>query len=79
MWYVYRGNQYRIGYAHSSDGINWERADNLAGIDVSPEGWDSKAISYPHVFQYKNHLYMLYCGNDYGKEGLGLARLKIDG
>ena len=77
MWYVYRGEQYRIGYAHSPDGINWERRDDLAGIDASESGWDDTAISYPHVFKFQDYLYMLYCGNDYGREGLGIARLKI--
>lgn len=77
MWYVYRGKEYRIGYAHSEDGINWKRRDDLACIDVSDFGWDSKAISYPHVFRNENHLYMLYCGNEYGREGLGLARMKL--
>jgi predicted GH43/DUF377 family glycosyl hydrolase len=77
MWYTYRGEEYRIGYAYSNDGIEWRRADELTGIGVSDSGWDSKAISYPHVFNYGNYLYMLYCGNDYGKEGLGLARLKL--
>lgn len=78
MWYVYRGEQYRIGYAHSDDGINWERRDDLVGIDVSSFGWDSVAMSYPHVFKYDKYLYMLYCGNEYGKEGLGIAKLKIN-
>jgi predicted GH43/DUF377 family glycosyl hydrolase len=77
MWYVYRGEHYKIGYAHSVDGINWTRRDDLAGIDVSKSGWDSIAMSYPHVFKYKDSLYMLYCGNNYGKEGLGLATLKL--
>ncbi|OGI18271.1 MAG: hypothetical protein A3B68_04345 [Candidatus Melainabacteria bacterium RIFCSPHIGHO2_02_FULL_34_12] len=77
MWYTYRGEQYRIGYAHSNDGINWERADELVKIGVSESGWDSKAISYPYIFKYENSLYMLYCGNEYGKEGLGLAQLKL--
>ena len=78
MWYVYRGEQYRIGYAHSDDRINWERRDDLVGIDVSSFGWDSVAMSYPHVFKYDKYLYMLYCGNEYGKEGLGIAKLKIN-
>lgn len=77
MWYAYRGEQYRIGYAYSSDGIQWTRADELVGIGVSESGWDSKAISYPYIFKHRNSLYMLYCGNEYGKEGLGLARLKL--
>ena len=77
MWYVYRGKQYRIGYASSKDGVYWNRMDELVGIDVSDIGWDSKAISYPHVFQHREYLYMLYCGNEYGKAGLGLAKLKL--
>jgi len=77
MWYVYRGQKYRIGYAHSQDGKIWQRMDNLAGISVSDEGWDSVDISYPHVFRHEDHLYMLYCGNGYGKEGLGLAIMSL--
>jgi hypothetical protein len=74
MWYSYRGAAYRIGYAWSSDGTRWVRRDDLAGIDVSAEGWDSEAICYAHVFRFEGELYMLYCGNHYGRDGLGLAR-----
>jgi hypothetical protein len=39
MWYSYRGRDaitgYRIGYAESTDGHQWLRKDDLAGIDVS--------------------------------------------
>jgi len=78
MWYSYRGEQYRIGYATSNDGTKWERKDGNAGINVSKDGWDSKSVCYAHVLQYKNYLYMFYNGNDYGKEGLGLARLSCN-
>jgi hypothetical protein len=73
MWFSYRGEHYRIGYAWSHDGLDWTRRDDLAGIDVSPEGWDSLAICYSHVFRWKDRLYMVYCGNHYGRDGLGLA------
>ena len=73
MWFSYRGQQYRIGYAWSEDGIRWTRRDDLAGIDVSSSGWDSESICYSHVFEWKGLLYMLYCGNHYGRDGLGLA------
>jgi hypothetical protein len=76
MWFAYRGERYRIGYAHSPDGIRWERRDDLVGIGVSQNGWDSEALCYPHVFHYEDDLYMLYCGNEYGKAGLGIATLK---
>jgi len=76
MWFSYRGEQYRIGYAWSEDGIRWTRRDDLAGIDVSSSGWDSESICYSHVFEWKGLLYMLYCGNHYGRDGLGLAVLR---
>jgi hypothetical protein len=77
MWYTYRGEQYRIGYAWSENGTDWNRRDDLVAIDVSPTGWDSIAMSYAHVVSHNGYLYMVYCGNQYGKEGLGLARLKM--
>lgn len=77
MWFCYRGEHYKIGYAYSNDGIEWMRDDSLAGIELSDDGFDSLSMSYPHIFQHYNHLYMLYCGNYYGKEGVGIARLKL--
>lgn len=73
MWYSYRGQTYRIGYAESSDGRRWRRRDEDAGIAVSASGWDSEAIAYPHVFDHAGRRYMLYNGNGYGKTGFGLA------
>jgi len=76
MWYSYKGDNYRIGYAESKDGIKWERFDKQAGIDVSKSGHDSEMIEYAFVFSHKNIKYMLYNGNNYGKEGIGLAVLE---
>jgi hypothetical protein len=73
MWYSYKGESYRIGYAESGDGITWERKDEEAGIDVSASGWDSEMIEYAFVFEHKRIKHMLYNGNDYGKDGIGLA------
>lgn len=77
MYYSYRslGHTYRIGYATSLDGISWERLDGDLGMDVSKEGWDSEMIEYSYIFDYKDERYMIYNGNQYGKTGLGLARL----
>ena len=80
MWFSYRsgdGTKYRIGYAYSPDGLNWDRKKD-SGIDVSPDGWDSEMICYPFVFYHKGKKYMLYNGNDYGKTGFGLAVLEDD-
>jgi hypothetical protein len=75
MWYSYRGSSYRIGYAESDDGVAWVRKDEEAGIDVSPDGWDSEMIEYPCVFDHAGSRYMLYNGNGYGATGIGLAEL----
>jgi predicted GH43/DUF377 family glycosyl hydrolase len=74
MWYSSnRGDGYRIGYAESPDGYDWTRLDDRAGIGPSESGWDSQALAYPWVFSYAGERYMLYNGNDYGREGFGLA------
>jgi hypothetical protein len=74
MWFCSRGETYRIRTARSHDGVDWEREpDSAAGIDVSPEGWDSQMIEYPCVFDHKGRRYMLYAGNGFGASGFGLA------
>lgn len=73
----YRGKQfgYRIGYASSTDLLNWKRDDAKAGLDVSDEGWDDEMVSYPHVFELDGRTYMAYLGNGVGRYGFGLAVL----
>jgi hypothetical protein len=74
----YRGKQngYRIGYATSTDLVNWVRDDTRAGIDVSEQGWDAEMISYPHVFELDGKTYMAYLGDQVGRYGFGLAELE---
>jgi hypothetical protein len=78
MWYSYRGQSYRLGYAESIDGITWERKDQSVGIHVSESGWDSEMIEYSFIFDHAGQRYMLYNGNGYGKTGIGLAVLDQD-
>lgn len=74
MWYAWRGETYRIGYAESQDGKAWERRDEEAGIDVSGEGWDSDSVTYPCIFNHRQERFLLYNGNRFGLTGFGLAR-----
>ena len=67
---------YRIGYASSTDLINWQRNDDNAGITISETGWDSEMVAYPHVFEVDNEIYMMYLGNQVGRYGFGLAILE---
>jgi len=85
MWFSTRGSHnfrnpgntaYRLGYAFSTDFINWKRDDKKAGIDVSEEGWDSEMICYPHIVKVDNKYLMFYNGNGFGKSGFGYAELE---
>ncbi len=81
MWFSYRTSKdyrggdgsYRMGYATSKDGKNWERDDKRAGIDVSAEGWDSEMIAYPFILDTPAGKYMFYNGNGFGTSGFGYA------
>ena len=66
-------NSYRIGYAESRNGIEWDRLDDETGIDISINGWDSNMISYPYVVYCDDLLLMFYNGNGFGKTGFGYA------
>ncbi len=75
MWFSCKdaGGTYRLGYAESADTVTWHRRDDLAGIDPSPEGWDSEMLCYGHAFDHGGARYLLYNGNNYGAGGIGLA------
>ena len=79
MWYSYRESEkiktYRIGYAVSNDGQNWDRKDSEVNLNVSDSGWDSEMIEYSYLYDFKGKRYMLYNGNSFGKTGVGLAVL----
>jgi hypothetical protein len=75
MWYSRRCPAYRLGYAESRDGVQWHRRDDLVGLTVSDDGWDSEMVEYCTVFDHEGERLMLYNGNAYGRTGIGLARL----
>ena len=75
-WFSYRsgdGSKYKIGCAKSKDFLIWEYTD--LRIEKSRSGWDSEMVCYPYVFKIKNDVFMLYNGNNFGKTGIGLAKL----
>ena len=89
MFFCYRGTfdyrrnpefSYRIGYAYSTDLINWVRDDSKVGITISKESnaFDNEMVAYPHIFELNNKIYMLYLGNEVGRYGFGLAELEGD-
>ena len=73
MWFGYKSTHYRIGYAESKDGINWNRMDKNVGIDVSSNEFDSEMMEYAAVVKHNGRYFMFYNGNNYGFQGIGLA------
>jgi hypothetical protein len=73
MWFSARGDQYRLGYAESLDGVSWQRGDYRAGLEPSDQGWDSEMLAYPAIIDTCGDRYLLYNGNDYGRTGIGYA------
>lgn len=69
---------YRLGYAFSADLVNWTRDDSKSGIDVSADGWDSEMQCYPHLFRCDDKICLLYNGNEFGRNGFGLAIMEHD-
>ena len=51
--------------------------NTLVNFLVEIDDFDSQERCYPFWFLYKNYIYLLYSGNDYGNSGIGIARTKI--
>lgn len=67
---------YRMGYAESTDGIFFHRKDEEMEIDVSDEGFDSEMVCYGRMAEFAGKKYLFYCGNHYGRGGIGCAVLE---
>lgn len=79
MWYSAIGTRhgfYSICYAESEDGIYWRRGGQPeANLQLSPTGtgWEQQMVEYPTIIREGDHLRMFYCGNGYGRTGIGTA------
>jgi hypothetical protein len=91
MWYSYRSiynyrtsqeSSYRIGYAESSNGINWKRRDSddshTLTISADRTQWDGLMVEYPHVIDVNGRRLMFYNGDNFGKSGFGFAEFIKD-
>lgn len=79
MWYSAIGTRwgyYSICYAESDDGLSWRRGkqsgDNLQ-LTPQGDGWERQMVEYPSIIKEGDHLRMFYCGNGYGRTGIGTA------
>jgi predicted GH43/DUF377 family glycosyl hydrolase len=82
MWYSAIGSRwgfYSICYAESDDGIHWrrgEKSDDNLQLTPTGEGWEKQMVEYPTIISEGDRLRMFYCGNGYGRSGIGTATSK---
>jgi hypothetical protein len=84
MWFSYRNSReyrdgagsYRIGYATSTDGRDWQRHSDPDGLQPTGEGWNSATISYPSVIAVDGRKLMFHNGDGFGASGIGVSVLE---
>lgn len=71
-----RWGYYSISEAYSADGYLWERGTGDENLSLLPDAnspWESQMVEYPCVIREGDTLRLFYCGNGYGKTGIGTA------
>jgi len=73
-----RWGYYSISEAVSADGYDWSRGTgdenlSLAPRTDEPESWESQMVEYPAVIREGHCVRLYYCGNGYGRTGIGTA------
>mgnify|MGYP001990679192 CR=1 FL=1 len=67
-------SSYQVGYASSTDGLNWTKdANNPVFSPSSGTGFDSDDAGVPRIFEYDGVPYMLYVGGNGVTLKIGLA------
>jgi predicted GH43/DUF377 family glycosyl hydrolase/pimeloyl-ACP methyl ester carboxylesterase len=64
MWYSGTDNSpfhWQIGYATSTDGINWTKENNGQPVLTATEPWELVDVTYPNVI-FENNLYEMWYG-----------------
>lgn len=66
---------YKLGYAEGKTYTEWSRQDHLLNLNCSQQGFDSEGIMYTSIINHKGSTYCLYNGNNFGRDGFGIAIL----
>lgn len=74
MFFSARGHRYRI-YA-APENANGAFRKIKEPLRIAPGEWDNDMQCYAHVLPIGERLYVFYCGNGFGREGVGYAEWK---
>lgn len=73
MWYSgYDGSLFRIGYAESTDGLEWKKYNDNPIMDVRPGTYDEDGVIAPYILFENGEYHMWYTG---GFPGLGNTQI----
>jgi hypothetical protein len=76
LYFTTRGNRYRLFAAVEGSKGAWTRLPGALNI---PRGdFDSDMQCYPRTLALGGKLHLLYCGNGYGRAGIGYAELAAE-
>jgi hypothetical protein len=62
-----------LGHAWSSDMLTWQRDDAKIGFFPGGSDWDSEMQFSSQLFELDGRFLLIYCGNQFGREGFGIA------
>jgi hypothetical protein len=66
---------YSLGYAISGNYGHFTRHDDEIEKSISRDNFDSEEQAFPYVIKIGLEYYMFYNGNNFGKDGIGIARI----
>ena len=80
MWYSgWRGYDINIGYAVSSDGVNWQKdVANNPVLSPGASDWEDRTVGYCTIEPQAGQYFMYYCGGGTASGGIGRAT-SLDG
>jgi hypothetical protein len=58
------------------DGYTWDRGQGDGNLSLIPDPeneWESQMVEYPSIIEEAGGRRLFYCGNGYGKTGIGTA------
>jgi hypothetical protein len=73
--YAFRKQKYQIGFLFTEDFIHWKNSFIFSPLVAST--WESEEVTYPALFEMAGRIFILYCGNGYGKTGFGIGEIKL--
>ncbi|MCG3147167.1 MAG: hypothetical protein PCFJNLEI_00604 [Verrucomicrobiae bacterium] len=75
LWYSYGRPGYRIYYAESLDGCEWELSPVAPVLGPSPKpAWDDDIVEYPEVQIVNGEYRLWFCGNGFGSVGYATGK-----